>query len=425
MKQLLNRIKSNSFLNDLIITFAGQILVMLVTFVINKVISNQYSITDFGTYNLIKRSASVITFVMLMAMGIAIPKYIAESTVLKNHEKIESYMLSGLFIITGAFLIITIFLMAFNKPFALLMFGDVASKKFVLPICLYSFGTCLVTYAYSFYRGINDFIKYNIICFAMQVGLLALIFVTSKNLVILHYIWGFFLIFYGVCRIISIFKRYHVSLNHLKQKLFTMKIMLVYSIPRIPGEAILFAYNLVPLIIITNRFGLEKVAYFSVAISINTLVSPLFSLVGTILLPLVSKSIVTNKIAGIRKKIQILGLLYFLISIVAIATVYLFGEWLLVLLYSSDYINCIGIVRISIISIIPNAFYLLLRNPLDGISKFPYNTICLMLSFIVYVVMLVLASSIEMCAISLIVAYSFLGIMSLLFWKHAVSKVSK
>ena len=74
-----------------------------------------------------------------------------------------------------------------------------------------------------------------------------------------------------------------------------------------------------------------------------------------------------------------------------------------------------------IISILPNAYYLLLRNPLDGKSNFPYNTICLLVSFIVYIVLLLLSKSAMMCALDTIVAYTILGVLVLVCWK----KISK
>ncbi|HFU3699517.1 TPA: hypothetical protein ACGOZB_001455, partial [Streptococcus suis] len=75
-----------------------------------------------------------------------------------------------------------------------------------------------------------------------------------------------------------------------------------------------------------------------------------------------------------------------------------------------------------IISILPNAFYLLLRNPLDGLSKFPYNTICLIISFVIYLVLLISSKNIEQVAYSIVAAYSILGAMSLFFWIFALRK---
>lgn len=423
MKKKLNRLIRDDFFKDFVITFAGQMLVMFLSFILNKVISNQYSVEEFGTYNLIKRSASVVSFVMLMAMGIAIPKYVAQSTEKKDRKETESYMLSGLLIIIFAFFTITIIFVSCHDFFSKLMFGNTKSERYLLPICLFSFGSGMITYVYSFYRGINDFVTYNEICFVMQLGMLLLALALPENLILLYDIWSFFLIAYGFFGVIRIFRKNHISFSHIREKLFTLREMLLYSLPRVPGEFILFAFSFVPLVIITNRFGLEQVAYFSAALSINSLLSPLFSLVGTILLPLVSKSLVNNDKESMVKKIRFLGIVYFTVSIAAVLVVYVIGETLLVLLYNENYVSCFGIVKITILSVIPNAFYLLLRNPLDGISQFPYNTVCLLVSFVVYVLILSAAPTMEVCGMALTAAYAFLGGLSLIFWKHALKKI--
>lgn len=165
-----------------------------------------------------------------------------------------------------------------------------------------------------------------------------------------------------------------------------------------------------------------QVAYFSAALSINALLTPLFSLVGTILLPFVSKSMVNKGIADMKKKIYMLGIIYIFVSLLAIIMIYIFGEHLLVILFNQNYIKSIEIVKISILSVLPNAFYLLLRSPLDGISKFPYNTFCLGISFIVYIILLMISPNIQIVAFSAVITYSLLGILSLFCWKYALKK---
>ena len=98
---------------------------------------------------------------------------------------------------------------------------------------------------------------------------------------------------------------------------------------------------------------------------------------------------------------------------------------MLTLLFNQEYTKSIEIVKIMIISILPNAFYLLLRNPLDGKSKFPYNTICLTISFIIYIILLLFAGTIKICAFDTIIAYTILGLMSLFSWLYVIRKEEK
>lgn len=421
MNKIKKIIEKDIFYKDLIITFSGQMIVMVLSFILNKIISNQYSVSDYGAYSILKRLASVITFVMLMAMGIAIPKFIAEAKAKKDKNLMESYMISGLITIIFMFICLTVLFVCFNKFWSVVFFNNDLYGNYMIAICLFSCGNCLSTYVYSFYRGINDFLKYSIISIILQIILIIPTIFIRGNLWLLYFFWGIISIIYSIIEIIKIFKNNKFSLINIKSKLYSLKELIIYSTPRVPGEFILFAYTLVPLTIVSYKFGTEQVGYFSAALSINSLMTPLFSLVGTILLPLVSGSKFNNNEEEVNHKIKLLTYIYTGVSLLTILFVYIFGKYILLILFNSEYTKSIELVKIMIISILPNAYYLLLRNPLDGKSNFPYNTICLLVSFIVYIVLLLLSKSAMMCALDTIVAYTILGVLVLVCWK----KISK
>ena len=99
-----------------------------------------------------------------------------------------------------------------------------------------------------------------------------------------------------------------------------------------------------------------------------------------------------------------------------IAFVYLFPKFVIKVLYSDEYFEAIPLMKIIILAILPNALYLLFRNPLDAISKFPYNTICLIMGFVVMVVLMLRSTTILQCAIAFIIGYAVLGVLSMGAW---------
>lgn len=415
--KIIRKLKKDSFYKDLIITFIGQFIAMIITFLLNKVISNLYTVEDFGIYNIIKRFTSIISSIMLMSMGIAIPKFVAESKEKRDKLLLESYIISSLLIIFTVSIFIIVFLLLFQNQLSIAIFGKLEYKVYIFPIILYSLGTCLITHAYSYYRGINNFIKYNAICIFMQLVILITSFIFNDDLYILYIIWGIFLIVYALIEWIIIFKINKFSIGRLREKIFSIKELLVYTVPRVPGEIILFAYTLLPLSIVSYKFGLKQVAYLSSAISINTLITPLFSLVGSILLPLVSKSIIAKKYDEINSKLKSMMIIYIFISSVSILFILLLDRFLVILLYNSMYLEALPLIQITSFSILPNSIYLLLRNPLDGMSGFPYNSISLLISFIVYILLLIIAPNIEFCAISMTISYIILGLLTFFFWR--------
>ena len=69
--------KQSGFIKDVVVTFLGQIIVLVTNFLINKMIAIFVGVSAFGIFNITKRSATVIGFIILLELGISIPRYFA------------------------------------------------------------------------------------------------------------------------------------------------------------------------------------------------------------------------------------------------------------------------------------------------------------------------------------------------------------
>ncbi|HFR3432958.1 TPA: hypothetical protein ACHU8I_002137, partial [Streptococcus suis] len=149
--------------------------------------------------------------------------------------------------------------------------------------------------------------------FNLQLLTLLTVLFIKDNLLLLHYSWSILLLIYATFEILTLYKKYNFSFKNYNNKLGTLKTLFEYGFPRVPGDFVLFAFNLAPMIVVNSNFGTEQVAFFSAALSINALITPVFSLVGTILLPFVSKSMVNNSVDNMKNKIKVLGVIYIII----------------------------------------------------------------------------------------------------------------
>ena len=70
-------LSGSSFRQDVLWTLITQVLIMLSAFGITKIACNILTVDEFGLYNVVRRSVSVISFVMLSGMGITLPRYLA------------------------------------------------------------------------------------------------------------------------------------------------------------------------------------------------------------------------------------------------------------------------------------------------------------------------------------------------------------
>lgn len=362
----IENLKKSVFIKDVLITLVGQFVVMAVAFGLNKLLSNRYSVEMFGVYNIIKRSASVV-------------------------------------------------------------FGDSSYKSYIVPIVMYAVGTALTTFVFSYYRGIGRFLTYSSSQIIVQLLSFAIGLISGANLKILYILWSIFYITYSIFVVQKAGRGLwpEAKINQISCLKEPAKELLTYGIPRVTGEFILFAYNLMPLTIISHKLGLTESGYFSAAISINTLFSSLFGFLGIVLLPLVSQSVVNKKFDGVKKKINALAIIYFVISVAIILIIELFPRFFIRLLFSQEYESIIPVLRITCLSILPNSLYLLYRNPIDGLCKFPFNTVSLTISFVITGCMMMVSKSMTASAYAFFSGYCILGFLSFLIWLINARKMLK
>ncbi|MGG3689499.1 lipopolysaccharide biosynthesis protein [Caldifermentibacillus hisashii] len=424
--QKIKKLSSSGFRKDVLITILGQFIVLLVAFGLNKILSNRLGTDGFGEYSIAKRTADVITYIMLAGMGIAIPKYLSTYRQLGDRLKEARFIIAGL-VILGLLSFVTIFtLLVFRIPFSGIIFGTNGYESFILPILLFSFSSALTTFVYSYYRGIDKFYIYNISQITVQITMLFIVLFFNDNVIKLLYFWSLAIGCYGIIVCLKVLKKYFpiALIKSPKRDLKPyIKELVSYCFPRIPGEFVLFSFTVVPIVIINYKLGIEISGFFSAALTLNSTINPLFSFVGLVLLPLVSKSIAGNQFSKVNIKVNTLGKIYLVIAIMGITFVEIFTPQLVNFFFSSDFQPSVSIIRIVILSVLPNAFYLLLRNPIDAVSKTPYNTINLTISFSVLIVLSFLSSSIIEFTWSIFISYTLLGFLSIWTWNKCKKSI--
>jgi O-antigen/teichoic acid export membrane protein len=189
-----------------------------------------------------------------------------------------------------------------------------------------------------------------------------------------------------------------LEMTHLKEELQTI---VKYSSGRLIADFFLFSLSAFPLIYINNKYGLQPTAYFSVGLTLVTMVSPLFSFIGIILLPYVSECIAKNDLHKANHVISKLASFYVVVALIITITFYLFTGFFTSLFFADSYLVTIDLSHIMILSILPQAFYLLYRNPIDAISVIPYNT------FII-----------GFCLVVMILTFSFSSTLTQLAWAY-------
>ena len=421
MLTLIKQKASSGMGRDVVWTFAMQMLIMLCSFAVNKLLANRLSIDDFGQYNVIKRSVQVVSFVMLAGVGIALPRYIPLYRNSTPPRPIAPLMGASFCYILGVTLVVLIACLAFSQQMQDLVIGQHDNSLSLLVIALaYAFMLAMSQYVFAYYRGIGDFRWYNSTQLALQAAIilpLIMLPVLSVSTVFASWLVVTILLvalFMGR-ELWRFFRRggTFASDTPLSTHLATI---IKYSSGRLVADFFQFSLAAFPLIYINQQLGLQATAYFSVGIFFVTIITPLFSFMGIILLPYVSQAIARHELQSANRVVNRLARIYLASSVGFILVLYVFTELLTRLFFTDSYIVTANLTRIMILAILPQSLYMLYRNTIDAVSIVPYNAIILGLCLTAMTVSFHLCSTLPQLAWAYLGISILQGALSFLIW---------
>ena len=402
---------------DIIWTFTVQMMIMVCAFVVTKLLSNRLSVEDFGQYNLIKRSVQVLSFMMLAGVGIALPRYIPLYQKGEQQKPIVPLLTAALIYIIGITLIICFVCGVFGDRMHLIILGEKGNDSLFVIALAYAFILAMAQFVFAYYRGTGNFKWYNATQLSIQMAIiLPLVFLpvlTSKNVFFSWLIITTLLVGVYMGREWFIRKKAHFTMASVKTEL---KTIVKYSSGRLLADFFLFSLSAFPLIYIGNTQGLQSTAYFSVGITFVTMVTPLYSFMGIILLPYVSESIANRELHQANHFVNKLAAGYIVSALFITAVIYVFVRFLTLFFFSDSYLVTTDLSRIMILSILPQSLYLLYRNPIDAVSVIPYNTIILGICFALMVILFFVSKTLTELAWAYIAVSLLQGVLSYITW---------
>ena len=404
---------------DVVWTFVTQIVTMISAFVVTKLVSNLFSIEEFGVYNVVRRSASVLSFVMLAGMGITLPRYLAMYRSQGNSRReISLQQVAVAYVVAVTLIILVPGLLFAGKLSSLLTGGDDRLLYFLM--FAYAFGLAVSSLLFAYYRGVKDFKRYAVSQIVLQLLLISgVVLANGGSVRLLFLLWAvagvlvavWFLVRETIKSRAVLFHHFHVvSFRH------EVHTAVPYSIPRLIGDFLLFSFSAFPVVYLSNVMTMTDVAYFSVGLTITNMVTPLFSFLGVVLLPYVSGAIAAGTFAKTAKHIRQLSWLYLLLSTVLTVLFCLLMSLVIKVFFSSQYLAAQELCCYMMLSVVPHSLYLLYRNPIDAASAIPYNMLILALSFAVLVALFLQSSQLQDYAIAYVVASAVQGLLSLIAW---------
>lgn len=397
IKTVKQRLRSK-MAGDVIWTFAGQVLVLLAAFALNKVLSVRLDVDTFGEYNLVKRSVTVISFVMLAGTGIAMPRYLAIYIGKNNLPQAKAFVRAAILFVITATVAVSLIAIVFKSKLYPLVTGNDNTLLYITAIA-YAAMLTASTIVYVYFRGKNDFKRFSISNVLIQLLLpISALIIPGINTLSIFVWWT---IITGILTLIfalgetmrgGLKCNEPVSEAAIKAE---YKTVAKYALPRLWGDFFLFAFQAFPLIYISQHFDYKSVSYYSVGITIITLGTAFYSFLGYILLPYVSECLAKGRIDDAVRKVNYFTVIYILSALAVMATFYFLTGFMIKLLFTDEYLAAEHLTQIMILAILPQALYLLYRNPVDAISVFPFNTILLGVAFAALVAVFYCATTME------------------------------
>ena len=410
---------------DVVWTFALQIGVMVCAFVITKLLASRLSIDDFGQYNVIKRSVQVLSFVMLAGTGIALPRYIPLYRNSTPPRRIAPLLVASLGYILGVSLVVLVVCLLFSTQMQDIVIGQNGNGCLLLIALGYAFTLAMAQFVFAYYRGTGNFKWYNGTQLAVQlaivVPLVLLPVLTVKTVFVSWLVITALLV--ALCLVKEGRGRWgEVSdgtphFTRQSSLYDSLKTIVRYSSGRLVADFFLFSLSAFPLIYISQAMGLQATAYYAVGITFVTMVTPVFSFIGIILLPYVSACIAKGEMQRADKVITRLLLLYLGAALLITVVLYIFTDFMTALLFARNYVAAGDLTRIMILAILPQALYLLYRNPIDAVAVVPYNTVILGISLAAMVGSFVWASTLTQYAWAYLTVSILQGLLSWLTWQ--------
>lgn len=418
----------SSLRKDILWTVLTQVTILLCAFLITKIVSNMYSVEDFGQYNIIRRSASVLSFTMLAGTGIALPRYLAIYENQKKYQKAINAANASIAFMLMMSILVVLFGYFFRQDLTEILISSDNRQLYSLAL-FYSFGLSASSLLFAYYRGKNDFRLFCISQILMQIlFIISSLSCDKTSLKNLFFLWGLISTFIAIAfwcyeNIKHRFIQFRIiKLNELIDSILTIS---SYSAPRLIGDFFLFSFSAFPLIYIGKFEGLTIVAHFSVGFTLLHMVTPLFSFLGVILLPYVSRSMANGTFSETSVAIKKISLLYLIVSVFITFLFWIIMPLLIKIFFSQDYLVSMQLSRYLMLALLPQSIYLLYRNPIDAASVVPYNTIVLVISFVILAITFYLSNDILDYAFGFVLSSFVQGALSFIVWIYLKKKLLK
>lgn len=365
-------------------TFGFEFLIMISSVVLFKIVNLKFHEVGFSEYTVNKRLVSFLMPMMMMGMGVSLPKFLSVET---DRKQLEIHY-SAIAIVSVLFLFSVMLGFLFSEQFSQMVFGDVEHEKMCIIILLYVYSLMIHACIYNYFRGKFKF-KISSFLQLINIGVLPLIvyfFVDD----IYHYFLCLSILTLFLLLVVNALAIPFLILS-LEEFKSGFKKLMTYGVQRMPGDVILGLFFALPTFIAANYFSLIVAGNIAFCISLFNIIIALMSPVNIILLPEASK-IVSEKNFTLLKNISAkLLLLSLALGIFSFLVVFVFGDFILEIFSVKNIADTAPMLMIVFFGVIGYSVFSVIRSVVDAYyetAKVSFNIIISFFSFLLFLLIL-------------------------------------
>lgn len=390
-----------------VVTFGTEFLVLLLGVMIFRIASEQLTELGFSEYNVFRRTISFIQPLLMIGLGVAIPRYVSID------PSRVSLFLSGIIWVTISGLILFLVLFVGKDFFGEFFFGKSSYFNYIPPIAFLLMMYGLNSIIYGYLRGLHNVFFANSVQL-LNIGLLPIIaLVFTESVVSLIYLNALLLFLSCVGFGAAILKKHKVKFD-LNEFKVDSKVLLNYGLPRVIGDFSLLCILTLPMyIVLKNESDILIAGDVAYSLTLVNLVGAAFAPISLVLLPEIAQFYVQKRFDLIRQRFGVFVLISLSFTAIGYFIFYFFTDFLLSILLGDTYRTGIAdVARVVLLGSFGYGLYIVLRSFLDALKVRATNAINLMIVLSLYLILIFIGFKMKLE--TLYYLYSFVAVLSLL-----------
>lgn len=340
--------------------------------------------TGFTEYALLRRSVSFILPLVILGLQVAATRFIAQIAVEKSTSETKPVFFTAYISVMGMSLILVTMLMVFRTHVSWAFFGSEDYAYLVAPLGLYLVGFASHAMTYSYYRGMLQMRKANLLQF-INLGIGAFVFFfVFDTLPAIIYATGIFWLVVSLFSMSLILRKTRLQKSVVANN---FKTLLAFGLQRVPGDFSLAALLALPSYLTAHYFTFTEAGYVAFGISVLNIAGAAVAPLSLILLPEARMMISKKEIKALKKitiKILKWGLL---IAAGGLLLFLLFTDFFLTVYLGTYQESMTPIIRIIALSAPAYMMYVALRSLNDAFYKKAVNTVSLGAALVLFCIL--------------------------------------